>query len=58
MNKFNPKIWTKAHMLTFYKYDLQVNDMYEDFNKTIQEYIDKPIIEIVKCIRMYPNGYV
>ena len=46
-------MWTKENMSTFFKCDLQVDDMCEDFNVIILVYNDKLIIVMVKDVKMY-----
>ncbi|RDX92805.1 hypothetical protein CR513_25015, partial [Mucuna pruriens] len=48
-----PIVWAKSHFGTYTLCDLQVNNMYEAYNKTKLGHKDKPIISLCKDIRLY-----
>ena len=50
LDKLNPGAWTRSAFKLNTKCDLQVNNMWEAFNKAIIEYIDKPIISLLEGI--------
>lgn len=45
--------WSKSHFKTYFKCDLQVNSMSEEFNGAILEYRDKPIIILLEGVKHY-----
>lgn len=42
--------WRRSHFNTYTKCNLQVNNMYEAFNREILEHMDKPIITLLEGI--------
>ncbi|WJX78055.1 hypothetical protein P8452_61314 [Trifolium repens] len=47
------KFWSRSHFKTDTQCDLQVNNMFEAFNRAILEYRDKPIITLLEGIKHY-----
>ena len=50
--EFDPQKWARFAYFTNTRCHLQVNNMYEAFDKTILGYKEKPIIHLVKDIRL------
>ncbi|KAH1063293.1 hypothetical protein J1N35_028280 [Gossypium stocksii] len=47
----DPRIWSKAHFSTRYKFDLPLNNNSECFNKIVLEARDKPILTMLEIIK-------
>ncbi|KAG5133949.1 hypothetical protein JHK82_025137 [Glycine max] len=51
--QLDPRFWSKAHMLEYFRCNMVMNNILEAFNGKILEAREQPIVAMLECIKVY-----